>query len=214
MNVIKLSENVSVISAPTNVGVIALPEQGKTTIYLIDCGSSDEDGMQIYDYLCSAYNDFEIAAVILTHAHYDHGGGLPYLTAKTGCGGWICKDEAFFAEHPVTIAQMAWGGAEPKELRTLYSTPKKIVRTFKPDETIRLSPEDSEKNVSLKVVLLDGHSSAQTGLMITDSDGKKSFFVGDAVSGRNSLKRYWIQFMLDEHKARVILKSCGLAKVV
>ena len=35
MNVIKLSENVSVISAPTNVGVIALPEQGKTTIYLI-----------------------------------------------------------------------------------------------------------------------------------------------------------------------------------
>ena len=28
-------------------------------------------------------------------------------------------------------------------------------------------------------------------------DGKKSFFVGDAVSGRNSLKRYWIQFMLD-----------------
>ena len=202
MNVIKLSENVSVISAPTNVGVIALPEQGKTTIYLIDCGSSDEDGMQIYDYLCSEYNDFEIAAVILTHAHYDHEGGLPYLTAKTGCGGWICKDEAFFAEHPVTIAQMAWGGAEPKELRTLYSTPKKIVRTFKPDETIRLSPEDSEKNVSLKVVLLDGHSSAQTGLMITDSDGKKSFFVGDAVSGRNSLKRYWIQFMLDEHKAK------------
>ena len=202
MNVIKLSENVSVISAPTNVGVIALPEQGKTTIYLIDCGSSDEDGMQIYDYLCSAYNDFKIAAVILTHAHYDHEGGLPYLTAKTGCGGWICKDEAFFAEHPVTIAQMAWGGAEPKELRTLYSTPKKIVRTFKPDETIRLSPADSEKNVSLKVVLLDGHSSAQTGLMITDSDGKKSFFVGDAVSGRNSLKRYWIQFMLDEHKAK------------
>lgn len=107
MNVIKLSENVSVISAPTNVGVIALPEQSKTTIYLIDCGSSDEDGMQIYDYLCSAYDDFEIAAVILTHAHYDHEGGLPYLTAKTGCGGWICKDEAFFAEHPVTIAQMA-----------------------------------------------------------------------------------------------------------
>ena len=35
MNVIKLSENVSVISAPTNVGVIALQEQGKTTIYLI-----------------------------------------------------------------------------------------------------------------------------------------------------------------------------------
>ena len=52
------------------------------------------------------------------------------------------------------------------------------------------------------MVLLDGHSSAQTGLMITDSDGKKLFFVGDAVSGRNSLKRYWIQFMLDEHKAK------------
>lgn len=202
-SIIQLSANVSFMSWMTNIGIISLTDTDQIVkVYLIDCGSSDDDAKMILDYLdsCFGQEKYKIEAVLITHAHYDHCGGLPYLTEKTGCKGWICEDEAFFMEKPRTIAEMCWGGTATHELLRGYTVPKAVGRKLKSDEILYLKTEKS--SIKVELILLDGHSSAQTGFLITDTDGIKTFFVGDIVSGRNSLSKYWVQFLLDEARTK------------
>ena len=34
-----------------------------------------------------------VAAILLTHGHFDHVGGVKHIAAETGCRVWICKED-------------------------------------------------------------------------------------------------------------------------
>ena len=64
------------------------------------------------------------------------------------------------------------------------------------------NPQDenqSEKNITIEIIPLAGHYVDQTGFLFTDTDGKKIFFGGDAFTGKTAIKKFWIQYLLNEN---------------
>lgn len=208
-NFFKLSEHVSYIALPTNIGLISVPSKdGSTKIYLIDSGNDSEIGRILLEFIESKFNKARLVAIINTHSHADHCGANEYLKEKTGCQIWASRGEAALMEFPELETSLIWGGAAIKDLRTKYfladscHTDKKFLN----NDTLTI------EGIQIKVFSLPGHYLDQTGFLISDTDGKKSCFLGDAISGRNVIKKYWIQYLLNERKTKESLQKISKIK--
>lgn len=200
---VNLSEHISYLKMPTNIGLIALPKTGgKTDIYLIDSGNDETNGARLLDFIRSKFPDGTLKAVINTHSHADHCGGNSYLVREAGCEIWASKGEAYLMEFPDIETQLVWGGTPIHDIRSKYLLAEacEVDRVFKGEEEIEI-PFDGGK-LSLKVISLPGHYVDQVGFLITDTDGKRVMFAGDVLSGRNAIKKHWIQYLLDETKTK------------
>lgn len=89
-------------------------------------------------------------------------------------------------------------------------TKNQLESTKKSSVEIRVHPCSSALN--LQVISLPGHYIGQTGFLFTDTDGKKVFFGGDSFSGRSAIKRFWIQYLLDETQTKETLHSLSKIK--
>ncbi len=199
---IPLSTHVSYISTSTNIGIIAFPCGKTVKIYLIDSGNDDAQAQDILKLLSKHYESYTIEAVLNTHSHADHCGGNIYLREKTGCKIWSSKGEAALMAHPEIETGLIWGGTPVHEIRSDYLMAKACDadRIFKGEEEFTITEDGT--SIRISVVNLSGHYLDQTGFIVTDTDGKKSFFMGDAISGRNVIRRYWIQYLLDEPRTK------------
>ena len=205
---VKLSEHISYLKMPTNTGLITIPRgEGKCDLYLIDSGNDETNGARLLDFMRINFPNGTLRAIINTHSHADHCGGNSYLVRETGCEVWASKGEAYLMEFPEIETQLVWGGAAIHDIRSKYLLAEacRVQRVFDGEEEITL-PCGAEA-ISLKVVSLPGHYVDQTGFLLTDTDGTRVMFAGDVLSGRNAIKKHWIQYLLDETKTKESLQK-------
>ncbi|MBQ8013061.1 MAG: MBL fold metallo-hydrolase [Treponema sp.] len=205
---VPLSEHISYLSMPTNLGFIRFfDETGKDCVYLIDSGNDETTGARILDFIRANFPDATLKAIINTHSHADHCGGNSYLVRETGCQVWASRGEAYLMEFPDIETQLVWGGTAIHDIRSKYllAKPCRVTRVFDGEEELFLPCEKGR--ISLKVISLPGHYVDQTGFLLTDTDGKRVMFAGDVLSGRNSIKKHWIQYLLDETKTKESLEK-------
>lgn len=200
---VKLTSHISYLKMPTNIGLLSiLQDDGRTDLYLVDSGNDETNGARLLDFIRSNFPDGTLKAVINTHSHADHCGGNSYLVRKTGCEVWASKGEAYLMEFPEIETQLVWGGTPIHDIRSKYLLAEacKVSRVFDGEEEIKI--QCAGGNILLKVISLPGHYVDQTGFLFTDTDGKRVLFAGDVLSGRNSIKKHWIQYLLDETKTK------------
>lgn len=211
---VRLSEHISYLKMPTNTGFLSIPQKnGGVDIYLIDSGNDETNGARLLDFIRSYVPNGRLKAIINTHSHADHCGGNSYLMRETGCEVWASKGEAYLMEFPDIETQLVWGGTPIHDIRSkfLLALPCRVTTVFNGEEEIHIpcfdSASDEVQTLSLKVISLPGHYVAQTGFLLTDTDGKKVMFAGDVLSGRNVIKKHWIQYLLDETKTKESLQK-------
>ena len=200
---VKLSKHISYLSMPTNLGFIRFFEEaGNEVIYLIDSGNDETTGARILDFIRSNFPAAQLKAIINTHSHADHCGGNSFLVRETGCQVWASKGEAYLMEFPDIETQLVWGGTPIHDIRSKYllAKPCRVSRVFEKEEEIWLSGREGK--IKLNVFSLPGHYVDQVGFLLTDTDGKRVMFAGDVLSGRNSIKKHWIQYLLDETETK------------
>lgn len=204
---IQLSANIFCLATANNIGIISIPQTKE--LYLIDSGNDEDFAKDILDFIGSRFAGFKIKAILNTHSHADHCGGNPYIKTQTGCQIWASKGEARLMEFPEIETGLIWGGTPVHQIRSPYLMAKPCTadRIFDGEETICLEPS----SIKVQVISLPGHYLDQTGFLITDTDGKKSFFMGDALSGRNVIRKYWIQYLYDETQTKKSIQK--LAKI-
>ncbi|WP_147612701.1 MBL fold metallo-hydrolase [Treponema pectinovorum] len=192
----KLTQHIFILPLATNIGVIAIPQKDSSTnVYLIDSGEGENHAKSIIKSLEASFSSPKIKLIINTHSHADHCGGNIFLKEKTGCQIWASTGEGAIMQCPEIETGLIWGGMPVKELKTPYFEAKRcrVDRSFKNDEEFSL-----ENLISVKSISLKGHYIDQTGFLLCDTDNKRVLFAGDALSGRNVIKRYWIQYLFNE----------------
>lgn len=196
--IINLSKNISYIPLKTNIGVISIEKNDTTEIILIDSGHDKDFALKILEILNSNFKNPKVKVVINTHSHADHCGGNPELLEKTNCEIWTSKGEGAIMEHPLIETELIWGGMPISDITThfLMAEPSKSTKIIEEGKPIIIN------SIKIEPISLPGHYIDQIGLLVTDTDGKKTFFMGDAISGRNVIRKYWIQYLLDEKKTK------------
>ena len=200
---LKLSEHIFYLSMPTNLGFVRFfDEAGEDCIYLIDSGNDETTGARILDFIRGNFPGARLKAIINTHSHADHCGGNSFLVRETGCQVWSSRGEAYLMEFPDIETQLVWGGTPIHDIRSKYllAKPCRVTRVFDGEEEIYLSCREGK--IKLNVFALPGHYVDQVGFLLTDTDEKRVMFAGDVLSGRNSIKKHWIQYLLDETETK------------
>ncbi len=200
---ISLTEHISYLKMPTNIGFIRFErEKGEKCIFIVDSGNDETTGKRILDFINENFPDYKLCAILNTHSHADHCGGNSYLVRETDCEVWASKGEAYLMEFPEIETQLVWGGKAIHDIRSKYLLAEacRVSRVFNGEEEIFIQTKDGE--ISVKVISLSGHYVDQVGFLITDTDKKSVCFAGDVLSGRNSIKKHWIQYLLDETKTK------------
>ncbi len=186
----ELIPDVFYIPSATNIGIIVVRENSnKALVYIIDSGPSEIEGEYILDLLEENLKEYAVRAIIITHGHADHTGGLNFIKEHTGCEIWVSEKEKLFVENPELHGSILWGSYPPRELRTLYfkATPAKTDRIITKEDFIAL-----EDGRTLSFFEFEGHSPQSIGIIIENHDGKKVLFAGDAIFPRKELGEHWI----------------------
>ena len=201
--VLRLTEHVSYIPFSTNIGFVKI----RDSIYIVDTVNDELKMGELLDFIKAEFPSAHLKAVIATHSHADHCGGNAILQETTGCEIWASRGEASLMEYPLIETMLIWGGSPFHDLcsKFLLAKPCNATRILSDDECVELGD-----GVSFQAIPLPGHYLDQIGILF-DDNGKKVFFMGDAVSGRNVIKKYWIQYLLDETKSKEsLMKISGI----
>lgn len=200
---VQISPHVYVIKAPTNIGVIETCCGGtngrkNSEIYLVDTGHSSTFGECIYETLKEIFSDgFTLKAIINTHGHSDHAGGNAWLAKKTGCEIWATHGENAIIENPELEMMIAWGGIPFHEIASVRNStePSHVTNYISYDQKIETP------NGTFSFLHLPGHTKNMAGVYFQEKNSsenqKSAFFLGDAIFGREMLRKYWIPFVLN-----------------
>jgi glyoxylase-like metal-dependent hydrolase (beta-lactamase superfamily II) len=151
-----------------------------STAVLID---ASEKGNEITAAVREVLVGRNLDAIILTHGHWDHVGGVPILVADTGAKVYIHEDE---------IEQLNWGLDRVPQSKKLFAG---VDHLLKDGELLKIG------DISFKVMLTPGHTSASiclyddaSGLLFSGdtlfhhSRGRTDFPTGDIVAMRETLQ--------------------------
>lgn len=195
-----LSPHIGYLAGATNVGVICSYDEQmqQNALYLIDSAGNRTDAESVYRALCTQFPNMPLKAIINTHAHADHCGGNVWLKEHTGCQVWATKGEAVMMEIPALQSSLVYGAAPIQEIASPYLMAEAcaVDAILRPDE-----PISAGKGITLTPVALPGHYIDMAAMVVADTSAAKSTtvaFLADGISGRNVIRRYWIQYLYDE----------------
>lgn len=199
---------VYVIPGVTNVGVITDTNNSITDIYLVDTGRTEEQGLSVLNAITDFFNNknqkFQIKAIFNTHAHSDHCGADSVIQKQYNCPIYLSAYERGILDNPYLQGSILWGGFTPHELQNSLYKPAEVKDTRLIDFTKKIdfhSPDSSgSSDFSVSFLELPGHYYGDTGILITAKNGDNILFSGDAISNREELGKYWIQFMVQPEK--------------
>lgn len=137
--------------------------QNDKDIIMVDCGDLSKDLLNYIE-----QNDLKVKAIFLTHAHFDHIGGVPHFQSLGA------KVYSHMNEDNKT---------ECKDLSTNILGVK--LTPFKPDYHIKDQEEFNVCDLNIKVIFTPGHSSGSCSYLIDDS----ALFTGDTIF-KESFGRY------------------------
>ncbi len=176
---IRLSEKCFYIQSPAKIGVI---KTGGDQVCLIDSGNDKSAGKKIGRALDA--NGWSLQAIFNTHSHADHVGGNRCLQSRTGCKVYAPGIELAFTEKPVLEPSYLYGANPPKELRHKFLMAQG-------SDALPLTQESLPEG--LEMIPLPGHSWDMTGFRTEDD----IVFLADCLSGRETLEKYRICFLVD-----------------
>ncbi len=206
---IQFSTHIFCVKSATNCGAVVWQEEGATKVLLIDSGNHEREAAFIYETLQKKFGRIKVESVINTHSHADHCGGNPFFVNECGSKIIAPVGEASLMNLPALQTSVVWGGSPVHQLKSEYLLAEKssVDKTIRPGESLTFG-----ETVTLEAIPLPGHYFCQCGYLVRDEEDKKSvFFLADALSGRNVIKRYWIQYLLDEGECkRSIQKASGI----
>lgn len=209
-DLVSVTDGIFIIRDATNVGIITEKNEARTDVYLVDSGYSPDMGQTILALLNRRFPPdkdgkpaYKLRAILCTHSHADHVNGNAYLADKTGCDIWITKGEQANLESPYIEQTVICGGYPFPELKIPFyqARPSTATRQIFPDEKDILPG-----GTRLEFISMPGHHFEMTAILVTTTAGKKVLFTGDAIFGRERMKKYWIPFMLDPGSFKDSLK--------
>lgn len=174
-----VGENTYYIEAQAKVGVY---DMGDGKVCLIDGGRDKDAGKQILRVL--EEKGWVLDRILCTHAHADHIGGNCYLQEKTGCAIYAAGLDHAFAENPILVPTLLYGGCPPEALRNKFLMAE-------PTCVQELTKEALPNGLSVQ--RLDGHSFAMSAIH-TDDD---IWFLADVFTSEAVLEKYHISFLSD-----------------
>lgn len=176
---------------------------------MIDSGNHEREAAFVYETLQEKFGTIKVESVINTHSHADHCGGNLFFVNECGSKIIAPVGEASLMNLPALQTAVVWGGSPVHQLKSEYLLAEKssVDKTISPGEILTFGGK-----VTLEAIPLPGHYFCQCGYLVRDTEDEKSvFFLADALSGRNVIKRYWIQYLLDEGECkRSIQKVAGI----
>ena len=201
---VKFSEHIYCLQLSTNIGIlVSRNKNGEDELHLIDSGNSEKKKKKILSVLKEHFPSGKLKTIINTHSHADHCGGNFFLKKMTGCEIMASQGEAPLMECPDLEIGLICGSAPVSQLKTPYF----IAPVCPADKTFSNSQTIYLEKLKIEAISLKGHYIDQTGFLVTDTDGKRVFFAGDALSGRNVISRYWIQYLFDEEQTKKSLEK-------
>ena len=192
---LQLTEHIALIENKTNIGILSYPQaDGSRAVYFIDTGNDAAEAEAELELVKEAYGRIRVKAVITTHSHADHCGGNKRMKELTGCQIWATRGEAAMMELPQLQSSLVYGGSPLQEIASPYLMAEAcpVDRILPTDELILL-----EEGLSIQALSLPGHYIDMAAIVVQDSR-KCAAFLADAISGRNVIKRYWIQYLYNE----------------
>lgn len=194
-DILFLTDNIGIFNSYSKSGFIL----SENDIYLIDTGTSLQDGSDILQILDDLYPNKKIKTILNTHSHPDHCGGNKIIVDTTNAEIWAPKNESLVMEFPDFSPASCWGGNPFNELRNPVFVPEintPVTKTINESKIIL-------KDIEISCIPLPGHFLDQTGYLVKDLKNQKTaFFLGDGFFGSSMLKKFWIPFMYDPVKFR------------
>ena len=190
----KLTDSLYFFGGATNVGVAAQKDSDSfTQLYFIDAGEDAEAAQKLWAECERVFGKIKAKALICTHSNADHIGGAAWLKQKQGCEVWATQSEKSCAETPEIQAYGFYGARPLPELDIPYfHAPQVFV-----DKIIAAGQKIKCGQIEFEFVELPGHSFGMIGILAAGADGKKAFYAGDGIFGREMLKRYWTPYVAD-----------------
>ncbi|MBQ7159046.1 MAG: MBL fold metallo-hydrolase [Treponema sp.] len=202
LDFVQLTPHIGYFMGATNIGVVTMPHGDETLLWLIDSPNTLVLTKYLWEQLETMYPFLKLVAIINTHSHADHCGGNVFLQEQTGCQIWATKGESVLMELPILQSALVYGGSPIKDIESKYlkADPCKVDRILT-EETFSLCD-----GLSVTPISLPGHYIDMAAMLIHDEqEGKKVCFLADGISGRNVIKRYWIQYLFNEKQFRLSL---------
>ncbi len=207
-SIITLTPNVSLLKNLTNILILSkVNDDGTTFLYLIDSANDDTMAEQVWTLLNTVYKNPVLKAIIITHSHADHCGGNKWFIENTGCEIWAPAIEAYFLEYPELETALMWGACPFKDIQGKYFN----APAHKADRIIANGETFMALDISVTALPLEGHYVNQFSYIVEDC-GKSVFFLADGISGRNVLRKYWIQYLYNEELFKNSLMRIGSVK--
>lgn len=173
MEIERLTERVSYVPNPVNIGVV----HAENSSVLIDSGIDESVPRKV-----SRLLEKPPLYLINTHSHADHCGGNAFLKKRFSTRVLASELEKEIIEHTVLEPFYLYGAFPPEELRNkfLMAKPSKV------DETLKEGPLILD-GVELEIVSLSGHSPGQIGVAVNGV-----LFCADSVFSEESIKKHKI----------------------
>lgn len=153
---------------PIGTNCFLVNEAGSTRAFVVDPGDQADVIQGV-----AAEHGVEVEAILVTHCHWDHIGGVAALAQATGAPVWMSSTEAPVLEDP---SKFPMGGPAP-------IAPAKVDHTLDGGERIEVA------GIAIDVLLTPGHSPGHLtflvdgvrGAAVDTYDTPPVAFVGDVI---------------------------------
>lgn len=146
---------------PLETNAYVVTDASRTRAVVIDPGIADGALLRKLD-------GYEVEAVLLTHAHFDHIGGVEAVRKRYGCPVYIHSLEQDWLTDPAKNGSLRWPDATPP------------IAGEAPDRLLADGDELPLLGVTFRVLFTPGHSPGSVGFLCGDL-----LFAGDALFRRS-----------------------------